>query len=223
MLVEILSELERISGIINNLLSLNTLSRPERMRFTNVDMGHIISEVIKRHSNLASERDIKITIKKDAHRVVWGNDIGLEQVVTNILKNALSYTPRGGSVTVSVRPDYHGMIMLSVADSGIGISQEDLFHIFEPFYRADTSRVRRVKKSGTGLGLTIVNDIVRAHHGKIQIQSAVKKGTTVSVYLPTGIPTDDPIESPYSAKDQNEVSVDFSKGYTEPARHNDKK
>ena len=71
-----------------------------------------------------------------------------------------------------------------MADTGIGIAEEDLFHIFEPFYRADMSRVRRIKKSGTGLGLTIVNELVRVHHGKIQVQSTPGKGTAVSISLP---------------------------------------
>ena len=78
------------------------------------------------------------------------------------------------------------MVLFSVADTGVGISQEDLGRIFEPFYRADTSRVRRVKQSGTGLGLTIVNEMVRAHHGRIDIESQRGKGTTVSVCLPRG-------------------------------------
>jgi signal transduction histidine kinase len=64
--------------------------------------------------------------------------------------------------------------------------KKDLFHIFEPFYRADTSRVRKIEKTGSGLGLTIVNEMVRAHHGKINIESKRRKGTTVTVHLPQG-------------------------------------
>jgi signal transduction histidine kinase len=211
---EILAELERVSTIINNLLSLNTLTRPERMQFENVDLGITVGEVIKRHTLFANERDIKIMVKKDAHRVVWGSRIALEQVASNLLKNAISYTPQGGSVVISIHPDYRGMIVLSFADTGIGISQQDLFHIFEPFYRADASRVRQTKHSGSGLGLTIVNEIVRAHHGKIQIQSAVRKGTTVSVFLPSGMPLG--ASAGAAPARQNEVSIDFSKGTLEP-------
>jgi signal transduction histidine kinase len=217
---EILGELDRISQIINNLLSLNTLTRPERMQFKDVDLGNIVETVVRRHQSLANERDIKMIIKTDAHRKVWGNDSALEQVATNLVKNALSYTPKGtgGVVTVSVRPDYHGMIVLSVSDNGIGIAQEDLFHIFEPFYRADTSRVRRVRKTGSGLGLTIVNEIVRVHHGRINIQSALRKGTTVSVSLPSGLP--DNIEGvPGDTRGQSGVALDFSKGFQHTAQN----
>ena len=96
-------------------------------------------------------------------------------------------TPRGsdGHIHITVRPE-GDMTLLEVRDNGIGITQEDLFHIFEPFYRADMSRVRKIKKSGSGLGLTIINEIVRVHHGKIQIQSALRKGTHVQVYIPKG-------------------------------------
>jgi len=169
--------------------------------------------VVRRHVQLARERSIELVVKKDTYCVVWGNATALEQVITNLLKNAISYTPKDGKgmVTISVRPDYHGMIFIAVSDNGIGISQEDLFHIFEPFYRADISRVRKVHKAGSGLGLTIVNEIVRVHHGRINIQSALRKGTTVSVFLPSGASHD--IEVPGSAgRGNSEVSIDFSKG-----------
>jgi two-component system phosphate regulon sensor histidine kinase PhoR len=185
---EIIEELNRISEIINNLLSLNTLTRPERMQFMNVDLGPMVEEVVRRYSNLARQRKIKMKVHKEVGAIVWGNRAALEQVMMNLVKNALSYTPENanGTVTVSLRPDGEGMILFSVADSGIGISQEDLFHIFEPFYRADTSRVRKIEKTGSGLGLTIVNEMVRAHHGKINIESKRRKGTTVTVHLPQG-------------------------------------
>lgn len=212
---EIVTELDRISQIINNLLSLNTLTRPERMQFRDVDLGPLVEDAVRRHMDLAGERDIKVIVKLDAHRMVWGNATALEQVITNLIKNAISYTPRGagGVVTISVRPDYHGMILLTIADNGIGIAQEDLFHIFEPFYRADMSRVRKVKKTGSGLGLTIVNEIVRVHHGKINIQSALRKGTTVSVSLPAGLSLEDQTEGP-ARRGRSEVSLDFTKGFS---------
>ncbi len=212
-LQEMLVELDRISEIINNLLSLNTLTRPERMQFQNVDLGPIVDTVVRHHVQYARERSVELVVKKDTYCVVWGNSTAIEQVITNILKNAISYTPKDGSgvVTIAVRPDYRGMIYIAITDNGIGISQEDLFHIFEPFYRADMSRVRKVRKTGSGLGLTIVNEIVRVHHGRITIQSALRKGTTVSVFLPSGTSHD--ISPPgNSVRGNSEVSIDFSKG-----------
>lgn len=192
---DIIIELDRVSEIINNLLSLNNLTRPERMQFQPTDLLDVVKAVVGRHMTLAQERGVRLSVKKiEGAAIVWGNPSALEQIVTNIVKNAVSYTPKdtNGTVTVSIRTQHtegSDMVVLSVVDTGIGIAEEDMFHIFEPFYRADMSRVRRIKKSGTGLGLTIVNELVRVHHGKIQVQSTKGKGTTVSIALPiAGLP-----------------------------------
>lgn len=212
-LTDISGELDRVSEIINNLLSLNNLTRPERMQFSNTELAPIVNIVVRRHQALARERNIKLIVKKDPYTTVWGNATALEQVITNLIKNAVSYTPKGngGAVTITLRHQ-DDMMLLIIADTGIGISQEDLFHIFEPFYRADTSRVRRIRKSGSGLGLTIVNEIVRVHHGKIHIQSARKKGTVVSVFLPRGVGRGAPAHLQGKEGEQSELSVDFSRG-----------
>jgi signal transduction histidine kinase len=212
---DIVVELDRISEILNNLLSLNTLTRPERMQFANIELGPLVDTVARRHAILANERGIKVHLKKDAYTTVRGNATALEQVIANLVQNAISYTPKGsgGVVTVEVCPK-GDMMMVSVTDNGIGIAQEDLFHIFEPFYRADMSRNRKIKKSGTGLGLTIVNELVRVHRGKIQVQSALRKGTCVSVFLPFGntAPAHDPIAM--GDGENSEISLDFSKRKT---------
>lgn len=206
---EIVEELNRISEIINNLLSLNTLTRPERMQFSSVDIAPLAETASRRYKLLARERGIKVILRQEPGALVWGNPTALEQVMLNLVKNALSFTPEnaGGVVTVTVRPD-GDMVLFSVADTGIGISQDDLFHIFEPFYRVDTSRVRKIKKSGSGLGLTIVNEMVRAHHGRIHIESHKRKGTTVSVYLPRGGST----RKRQDTAEHSETSIDFSNG-----------
>ncbi|MBX4191921.1 HAMP domain-containing histidine kinase [Candidatus Parcubacteria bacterium] len=189
----IVVELDRISEIINNLLSLNTLSRPEQMHFGHIDLYPLVHSIVRRHLPLAKERGIALMVRKEGFRAVWGNSIALEQVVNNLIKNALAYTPKhaGGKVTVTINPAPENTVKLSVTDTGIGIAQDDLNHIFEPFYRADTSRTRRIQKSGSGLGLTIVNEIVRAHHGKIEIESIERQGTSVSVYLPGSMSRDE--------------------------------
>jgi signal transduction histidine kinase len=208
---DILAELDRVSEILNNLLSLNALTRPERMQFTTVSLGPLVESVIKRHAVLANERRIKVTFKKDSYTSVYGNATALEQIIANLVKNAISYTPKDsqGEVLVEVTPK-GDMMMLAVSDNGIGIAQEDLFHIFEPFYRADMSRNRKIKKSGTGLGLTIVNELVRVHRGKIQVQSALRKGTCVSIFLPFGSAA---VSHAPAAEDteNSEISLDFSK------------
>lgn len=210
----ILEEIERASGVINNLLSLNRLLRPERMEFQNVDLRQVIDKVAARGRKVAAERGIEIVINKADFCSVWGNPVALEQMMDNLLNNALHYTPKDkhGQIRITAGPDYSGMIVFSVADNGIGIKQQDLFHIFEPFYRGDKSRVRNINKGGSGLGLAIVNEIVRTHHGKVRIQSAPGEGTVVTVFLPVAhvAPPRVLAEGHTGGEELNEVAVDFS-------------
>lgn len=208
---EILGELNRISDIINNLLSLNTLARPERMQFKNLDLGPLAEAVVARYQALARERSIKLSLRHERGSIVWGNAVALEQVMSNIVKNALSYTPQkdNGSVQVTLRPQ-EAMVLFEVIDTGVGLSQEELLHIFEPFYRADSSRNRKGAEEGSGLGLTIVNEMVRVHRGKIHVQSRRKNsrrpgGTTVSVMLPLGG------AAAKAAEESSSTSLDFSR------------
>jgi signal transduction histidine kinase len=207
---EIVGELNRISEIINNLLSLNTLARPERMQFKNLDLTPLVERVVEQYQHMASERDIKLALRTEPGVIVWGNATGLEQVMSNLIKNALSYTPpkSGGSVSVNLRPQ-EGMVLFAVEDTGVGMTQDELLHIFEPFYRADSSRNRKGAEEGSGLGLTIVNEMVRVHRGKIQVESHRKSqkrggGTTVSVLLPLGG------AAAREAQEANKTSLDFS-------------
>lgn len=183
--VEIIEELNRVSEIINNLLSLNTLTRPERMQLQHLDYGALVDEVVRKLQPLARERQVRLTFKPTAGSIVHGNRTALEQVAHNIIKNALAFTPAKGTVMVKLYPKEE-RVLLEVADSGIGMTKEELLHIFEPFYRADTSRNRAVAHAGAGLGLTIVNDMVRMHRGTITIESHKRAGTTVVVSFPRG-------------------------------------
>ena len=133
---------------------------------------------------LAEQKNIKLLVEKGEFLIVWGNTVALEQIVMNLIKNALIYTPKGGVVSVRLSPNYLGSIEMRVEDNGIGIARNDLFHIFEPFYRGDHSRKRG--QGGSGLGLTIVSELVKLHRGKILMQSSKKSGTTATVLLPCG-------------------------------------
>ena len=190
---EILGELERVSGILNNLLSLGTLTRPEQMLFKSLDLLPLAEAVLARHKPLARERGIHVRLRTRPGALAWANQTAVEQIMDNLVKNALLYTRDGsrGLVTITVRPlpqaaGAKPTVLFEVEDTGIGISQNDLGHIFKPFYRADISRTRLVKKTGSGLGLTIVNEMTRAMGGSVEITSKKGRGTTVSVLLPAG-------------------------------------
>ncbi len=184
---ETIKELDRISETINNLLSFDTLIRPGKVKSEPVNLSEVLATVIERHTALAETRGITLTSQvSPGMHTVFGDAVALDQVRTNLVKNALNYTPlnKGGSVTVSLDSDYRGRVVISVSDTGIGISEKDLFHIFEPFYRADTSRTRGVGTGTSGLGLAIVSEIVRLHRGTIVVRSALGRGTTFELTFP---------------------------------------
>lgn len=186
-LEETITELDRISETINNLLSFDTLIRPGRVRSEPFDLRNVVETVLQRHAALAASRGIALTTQMTPGRhVIIANPIALDQVLTNLVKNAINYTPqhKEGSVTVGVENDYEGRVTITVSDTGIGIAQKDLFHIFEPFYRAETSRVRGVGSGTSGLGLAIVSEIVRLHRGTIVVRSALGRGTTFELSFP---------------------------------------
>lgn len=112
---------------------------------------------------------------------VWATEDGLDRVFVNLIGNAIKYTPSGGTVTVSVRRA-DGRVQIEVADTGIGIPDEALPHLFDEFYRA--SNARATEAVGTGLGLTIVRDLVEAYGGRIEVESAVGEGSVFTVTFP---------------------------------------
>lgn len=204
-LVSNLEELDRISDIINNLLSMNALLRPEKMKFKNVDMGSIVDRSLSSLSELVDHKNVRIEVRKSEYRSVWGNPSGLDQIVVNVLKNAINFTPAGGTITLVVEPSHNGHIDLTIEDQGVGISEKDLEHIFEPFYRGDRSRSRA--SGGSGLGLAIVSELVKIHKGAISIKSAPNAGTSVKIKLPCG---KDDKGGASSDPGVSEVVVDFS-------------
>lgn len=182
-----LEELDRISGLINNLLTLNAFLKPQEMPFGNVHLDRIAERVFDRLESLAKRRSVRLKLSATRREPAWGNAAALEQVLMNLVKNAVQHT-EDGEVRVTIGPSTSGALELVVADTGTGIKREDLLHIFEPFYRGDRARAR-AGGAGSGLGLAIVNELVRLHRGRIRIQSAPEIGTRVTVTIPYGRPT----------------------------------
>ncbi len=202
-----IEELDRVSAIINNLLTFNNLVHPEQIKFVPVNMASVLENSIKKLDDLIKRKEIKLTVKKTSPFTVKGNIIALEQIATNIIKNAINYNNVGGSVSVMVGPDYSGNIVLSVEDNGIGIAKDDLIHIFEPFYRAERSRTRQ--SGSSGLGLTIVSELVKLHSGRVSVSSQPKIGTKVTVTIPYSKAD---LEKPEENKKyEDEISIDFLK------------
>lgn len=199
-------ELNRISDIINNLLSMSAFLRPEKVVFSNVDVNAVIDRVESTYADLVEHRKVGVTITKSEHHMIWGNAPAVEQMLGNVFKNAVNCTLEGGHVSIETEENFRGQLEIIIKDTGIGISEKDLQHIFEPFYRGDQSRTRI--SGSSGLGLAIVSELVKIHKGTIIITSEVGKGTTVRIALPNGHkhtrekPTDE---------GSKEVRIDFSK------------
>jgi two-component system, OmpR family, phosphate regulon sensor histidine kinase PhoR len=152
------------------------------MKFEEVDLGALVHDVVTQFAKYSGEKGVGLDAESNDIEYVWGNKSGLVQIIMNIVRNALVYTPRGGSVFVSVKRTSPSFVTLEVRDTGIGIEPEKIKKIFEPFYQVSPSRSEN--RGSSGLGLAIVNELVKLHHGKISIRSTLDMGTTVTVELP---------------------------------------
>ncbi len=169
----------RMARLIDDLL---VLSRLESHQMTivsaPVDLGEIIQATMKGFEKQARDKGLSISssLPDDLPKVLGDRD-RLEQVIVNLLDNAIKYTPAGGRVGVTAeRAD--GSVKVDVKDTGIGIPADDIPRIFERFYRVDKARSREL--GGTGLGLAIVKHIIQGHNGKMQVESSPGKGSTFS-------------------------------------------
>jgi signal transduction histidine kinase len=167
--------------VVNLLLEAQAESGKLPLHFAALELDTLLLEVFKEMRVLARER-VHLKIIEIDQVMVNGDRDRLEQVLINLISNAIKYTPAGGDVFVSLaRVGENARII--VRDTGVGISKKDLPHIFERFYRAEKSRSRAVD-SGFGLGLSISHWIITHHGGRIEVNSVEGKGTTFLIYLP---------------------------------------
>lgn len=178
-LEENIEDVNQVTEILNNLMLLHRTNAFGAVTFETVALPHTFERIEKRLAGLAQARKIDLQIRTSLPNV-FGNATALEQVFFNLVKNAILYTPAGGTVTVDKGPSSPSVASIRVSDTGIGIPKEDFPHVFEPFYRS----VNSTHEKGSGLGLAIVFEIVKLHNGKIMIQSAKGKGTTFTISLP---------------------------------------
>jgi signal transduction histidine kinase len=178
------NEVERLGMLVEDLLSLARAEAHElRLNITAVSASEVIEEVYQALMPLA-KRERQVTLVRGAAPnlpPVQADRQRLAQVLLNLVRNAITSTPAGGIVEMSLEQPDADHLLLVVADNGIGIAEADLEHIFERFYRADSSRTRA--SGGFGLGLAIVHELVTAMGGSISVQSEVGKGSRFCVML----------------------------------------
>ncbi len=166
-------------GIINTMLDIaEAESGAAEITLEEVDIASVTRRACELFQAIAEENSVKITTELPESCVVYGETRKLQRMVANLLDNALKYTPPEGTVTVSVSAD-NGQVAISISDTGIGISEDDLPHIFKRFYKCDISRAQ----GGTGLGLSLVKAIVHSHGGSVKATSHLGKGSTFTVTL----------------------------------------
>jgi len=177
-----LEEVERLGKIVQKLFALSRLDAGEaQSEWVRLDIGALAGATSDQMLLLAEDKKIRVTRETDSPVFVMGDRARLKQVVVNLLDNAVTYTPPGGSVHIRAAAA-GGHAVLEIADTGVGIPQESVPLVFERFYRVD--RDRSAGEGGAGLGLSIVRSICAAHGGRVEVNSVPGSGSRFRVILP---------------------------------------
>lgn len=174
-------ELQRLSGLVADLERLQQVeSENLKLDKREVDLLELAGTVARQFETRLKAKRQRCTVD-GSHAAVWADESRIQQVITNLVSNAIEYTGEGGSIQILVEDTCDSGI-LRVRDNGIGISKQDCKRIFERFYRTDQSRSR--KNGGAGIGLTIVKTIVWAHGGNVSVESRLGEGSCFTIILP---------------------------------------
>lgn len=186
-------ESDRMTRIVGDLLVLSRLDNNRtKWEISEFSMEAVIRHLCEVVKNDIAEHRHTLSVKFDDHLpAITADKDRIEQVLLNILTNAVKYTPDGGQILIRAAANGTHMAV-SVRDNGMGIPKEDQPHLFERFYRVEKSRTTGA--GGTGLGLAIAKELVEAHGGKIKLKSAVGKGTELTVILPLRTPLADEVQ-----------------------------
>ena len=181
-LQDITSEVDRMTNIINDLLSLVKIDQREQgLNIQPIELNSMVEDILKRMSPLAEQRKIVLLYEDVRTVTIDADEMKMSLAISNIVVNGIKYTPPGGTVKVIVDAD-HQNAFITVQDTGIGIQEEEQSKIFNRFYRIDKTRDRET--GGTGLGLAISHSTVLLHNGSIRLTSKIDEGTVFVVRLP---------------------------------------
>jgi len=171
----VLSELDRINAIVSEFL---VLAKPTAAVYKECDITELLNDVVTLIGTQSILNNVEIAVEYETHLpMVSCEENQLKQVFLNLFKNAIEAMPDGGNIVVNVRKKGAGQIAIQIIDEGVGIPKERLSTLGEPFYTT--------KEKGTGLGLMTCYKIIESHHGFLDIQSTVNKGTTIEIILPS--------------------------------------
>ena len=182
---------DRLRRLIEDMLTVSQQDSPGNLNLKQVELGQVLRIVVAALRPLAESRNVTIA-GADSHEdvKVQADEAQLEQVFTNIVANAIKFTPHGGRISIAfMSADSAGgspCAAVSITDTGVGIPDQEIGQVFTRFYRASNASSAAIP--GSGLGLAIAQDIVRRHGGSLDLSSVLGKGTTVSVTLPVDGP-----------------------------------
>jgi signal transduction histidine kinase len=178
---DIVSEVDRMSRIIEFFVRFSAIeSGKANFQMSPVRLDVVADNVIRTIAHKAKEFGVTLVTDENMTGVVYGNMTALEEMLDNLVRNAIKFSPNGGVVRISSKANGHNDVHLIVEDHGRGISSEDLPHIFEPFYQSSENKSGK----GSGLGLTLVKQIAKMHNAKVEIKTKVGSGTTFTVIFP---------------------------------------
>jgi two-component system OmpR family sensor kinase len=180
---ELISRIEkesiRMGSLVEDLLMLARMDQSRELVMTDVDLSHLVQEAVSSASAAGPDHPITSDIAVDIH--TQGDADKIYQVITNLLANARAHTPVGTAIHVATYSTKDGSYV-TVADKGPGLTAQDQMHIFERFYRVDTSR-QRSSSDGSGLGLSIVDEVMKAHGGTVSVASEPGNGATFTLHF----------------------------------------
>ncbi|SDS56417.1 sensor histidine kinase [Corynebacterium timonense] len=207
---KLLKESQRMGEMITDLISLSKLQGAEALPdMTLVRVDEIIDAAIQRNKVTAENREIELTRSAPTGLRVVGDKALLTAAVSNLVSNAINYSPNGQPVSITQKVVRDNVVLIRVTDRGIGIAPEDQKRVFERFYRVDKARSRST--GGTGLGLAIVKHVVINHGGNIKVWSRPRTGSTFTIELPVYAPEEFVAEAERPEREEEESASGIRK------------
>lgn len=181
-LSDINSEIDRMTNIVNDLLTLVKLDKKRfPLNISDTNLNNMLENIIKRLTPLADKKNIELEFTCNKNIMLQADEMKLSLAISNLIDNGIKYTPSGGKVKINIDSD-ENFAYITVQDNGIGINESEQEKIFERFYRIDKTRDRET--GGTGLGLSITNSTIIMHNGNIKLTSDEGLGTTFVITIP---------------------------------------
>jgi two-component system phosphate regulon sensor histidine kinase PhoR len=181
-LPQVQGQVDRLTTLVQRLLEQARVESGQLvLQMAEIDLEEVARPIVQSFGPQAAAKNVNLELRAQRPAIVEADEQRLSQVFVNLVDNALRFTPPGGSVSVTLDVE-DGYALICVADTGMGIPYKDLPYVFERFYVAEPSRTRGI--SGAGLGLSIVKQIVEAHHGSVEVESTLGSGTKFTVRIP---------------------------------------